>query len=208
MGSRHLLSMCYALRNMKLFFSLFQGHSCSKWKFPDQGSNQSCRCQPQPQPHGIQATTSTDTTAHGNTAEGGQGLNMQPHGYQSDSFPLHHNGNPKRSLYIISHLNIYNKPLKQSNCYNPHCIHRQSKLKDLQRTTQNHPGSKARMGPERQGFLRSSSVSFPFICSSVFFHANFGVNIFISFHLCLHHTLEDSKTPDSTFFLTVKILSS
>ena len=41
---------------------LFQGHTCSIWLFPGQGSNI-----PQPQQHRIRAMSVTYTTAHGNT---------------------------------------------------------------------------------------------------------------------------------------------
>ena len=47
----------------KYFFLFFQGHTCSIWKFPGQGSNESCSCQPMQ----IQALSATYTTAHGNT---------------------------------------------------------------------------------------------------------------------------------------------
>ena len=33
-----------------LLFALFGGHTCSIWKFPSQGQNGSCSCQPIPQP--------------------------------------------------------------------------------------------------------------------------------------------------------------
>ena len=48
-------------------FSSFQGCMCSIWKFPGQRLNRSCSCQPVPQPQkcGIQATSATYATAHG-----------------------------------------------------------------------------------------------------------------------------------------------
>ena len=38
-----------------LLFFAFQGSTCSIWRFPGEGSNRSCSCQPTPQPqqHGI-----------------------------------------------------------------------------------------------------------------------------------------------------------
>ena len=90
----------YIYRQIFFFFFFFlslQGCISSMWKFPGEGSNQSCSCQtpPQPQQHGIRAVSVTYTKAHGNTGsrptETDQGSNMHPHGYQSDSFPRHHN---------------------------------------------------------------------------------------------------------------------
>ena len=51
-----------------LFFWSFQDHTHGIWKFPGQGSNQSCGHWPKPQPQQcqIQATSLTDTTAQGN----------------------------------------------------------------------------------------------------------------------------------------------
>ena len=50
----------------------------------------------QPQQRRIWAASAAYTTAHGNTGslapEQGQGLKLHPHGYSSDSFPLHHDG--------------------------------------------------------------------------------------------------------------------
>ena len=47
---------------------LFQGCTCSIWKFPDEGLNQSCSYwpTPQPQPHWIEAASVIHATAHGN----------------------------------------------------------------------------------------------------------------------------------------------
>ena len=58
----HYLFIC-------LFIYLyFQGHTHTIWKFPGQGSNQSCSFWPMPQPQqrGIVATSVTHTTAHSN----------------------------------------------------------------------------------------------------------------------------------------------
>ena len=55
-----------------LFLGLFLGGrgvlTCSIWKFPDFGLNQSCNCQPVPQPRQcrIRATSAAYTTAHVN----------------------------------------------------------------------------------------------------------------------------------------------
>ena len=64
----------------------YQGHTCSIWRFPDQGSNWSCRCWPPPQPQQcqIRAANANYTTAHSNARslthwERGQGLNPHPH---------------------------------------------------------------------------------------------------------------------------------
>ena len=45
----------------------FRTEPVGMWKFPDKAFNQSCSCQlkPQPQQHGIQAVSTTYTTAHG-----------------------------------------------------------------------------------------------------------------------------------------------
>ena len=50
------------------FFCLFEGHTHSIWRFPGQGSNQSCSHQPtaQPQQHQILAASATYPTTHGN----------------------------------------------------------------------------------------------------------------------------------------------
>ena len=49
-------------------FNFFQSHTCSIWRFPGQGSNWSCTCQPTPQPQQRRtgSTFATYTTAHGN----------------------------------------------------------------------------------------------------------------------------------------------
>ena len=51
-----------------MYFWSFQGRTQGIWRFPGKGSNQSysCRSTPWPQQHGIQAASSTYTTAHGN----------------------------------------------------------------------------------------------------------------------------------------------
>ena len=50
-------------------YLFFYGRTSSTWRFPGEGSNQSCSCWPMPQPQQcqIQATSETYTTAHGNT---------------------------------------------------------------------------------------------------------------------------------------------
>ena len=92
---------------ISLFCFAFQGHTHDIWKFPGQGSNRSYSCwpmpqpQPQPQPQQcrIQDVSVTYTPAQGNAGslspDRGQGSNPQPHGSQSDSFPLSHDGNSK-----------------------------------------------------------------------------------------------------------------
>ena len=81
------------------FLSIFLGLHPQHMDVPRPGSNQSYCCRPQPQQCRIQVTSLTCTTAHGNTrslahwGQGGQGLNLLPHGYQSELFPLSHNGN-------------------------------------------------------------------------------------------------------------------
>ena len=54
------------------FFQLlsFSGHTHGIWRFPGQGSNRSCCCQPMPQAQQrvIRATSATYTTAHGNAS--------------------------------------------------------------------------------------------------------------------------------------------
>jgi len=49
-------------------FAISLGRSCSIWRFPGQGSNQSCSHWPMPEPQkrGIRAASATYTTAHGN----------------------------------------------------------------------------------------------------------------------------------------------
>ena len=76
-----------------LLFFFLNGRISDIWKFPGQGSNQSCNCQPQPQPQPqppwIQASSATYASAWGNPdpkpTDQGQGSNPHPHGYQSGS---------------------------------------------------------------------------------------------------------------------------
>ena len=83
-------------------------HTCSTQKFPGQGLNQSCSCQPtlQPQQLGIPALSVTYTAAHGNSnplpTERGQGLNLHPHGYQSGSLLISHN----RKFNFFNYFNV------------------------------------------------------------------------------------------------------
>ena len=58
----------FLLEMMKMYFSLFQGRTCSIWKFPGQASNQSYSWQhtPQPQQLGIRAVSVIYSTAHSN----------------------------------------------------------------------------------------------------------------------------------------------
>ena len=60
---------------------------------------------PEPQQRGTRAASVTYTTAQPDTQppEQGQGLNLCPHRYLSDSFPLSHNGNS-----IYHHFKVYN----------------------------------------------------------------------------------------------------
>ena len=51
---------------LPIYFA-FQDHTCSIWKFPGQGSSQSCSFWLTPQQHQIRATVLTYTIAHGNT---------------------------------------------------------------------------------------------------------------------------------------------
>ena len=67
----YLLSCLFERKKRKLcgfVFCFFQGCTCGTWRFPGQGLNQSCTCQPMPQPqqHGIRATSATHTTDNGN----------------------------------------------------------------------------------------------------------------------------------------------
>jgi len=70
-GALKVMLFCFLFILFYLFLSFchFLGCSRSIWRFPDQGSNQSCSHQPTPEPwqHGIQAAFATHTTAHGNT---------------------------------------------------------------------------------------------------------------------------------------------
>ena len=83
-------------------FLAFQGLIHGIWKFPSQGPNWSCshrhipahssagsklHLRPTPQ---LKATLDPQWV----TTEGGQGLNLHPHGYQSGSLPLCHHRNP------------------------------------------------------------------------------------------------------------------
>ena len=62
------------------FFFSFQDCTCSIWKFPDQGSNQSCSFQPatQPQQCGIWASSLTCTTAHSKARSQWAGPGIEP----------------------------------------------------------------------------------------------------------------------------------
>ena len=51
---------------LSLFFFFLKGCACGIWKFPDQGLNRTCHCQPQPQQCQIWTTSVTYTAAHGN----------------------------------------------------------------------------------------------------------------------------------------------
>ena len=84
---------------LSFLFLLFQGHTPCTWKFPGQGLNWCYSSEPtlQPQQHRIRAASAMYTTLTAmpdpRLTERGQGLNLQPHGYQSDLFPLCHSGN-------------------------------------------------------------------------------------------------------------------
>ena len=76
-SKKQRVSRYYPLYNLALediyitsatFFFFFQGCTCNKWRFPGQGSNQSCCCRPMPEPqqHQIRVASVTYTTAHGN----------------------------------------------------------------------------------------------------------------------------------------------
>ena len=56
------------IKDLAIFFFPFECHTCGIWKFPGQGSNWSCSCQPTPQPQqcSIWAVSVTNTVAHGN----------------------------------------------------------------------------------------------------------------------------------------------
>ena len=92
------------LRKLIFIFCLlsFQGCTCGIWRFPCWGSNRSCSCRPTPQPqqHQIRAVSMTlpQLTAmlDPQPTERGQGSNLQPHGFQSDSFLLCHDGNSRQ----------------------------------------------------------------------------------------------------------------
>ena len=55
--------------NSKNVVFFFKSHAHNIWKFPGEGSNQSCSCWPMPQAQQcqIQAMCVTYTAAHGNT---------------------------------------------------------------------------------------------------------------------------------------------
>ena len=62
-------AVCAHAIQCSFFVCFFFFWWCSIWRFPGQGSNWSCGCQPklQPQQRQIQATSVAYTTAHGNT---------------------------------------------------------------------------------------------------------------------------------------------
>ena len=100
---------------LNLFYFIFKGHTRDIWKFPGQGSNRSCSCQPTPQPQQrrIRGTSANDITTRGNArslnTERGQGLNPS-HGYQLGSLPLSHEGHSemfKFSMYFISFCSFF-----------------------------------------------------------------------------------------------------
>jgi len=84
----------------RVLFFLFFFHdlTCGIWKFPGQGSNWSCSCQPTPQrqQQGIRATFAMYTTAHGNagfsTHRAGPGIKHASSGSLVLNL-LSHNGN-------------------------------------------------------------------------------------------------------------------
>ena len=82
-----------------LFLNLFafQGHTCSIWKFPGKGSNQSCSGQHMPQPHQMRVVSATYTTDGGKV-----GQNLHPHGILVGSLLLSHNGNSASGSLICS----------------------------------------------------------------------------------------------------------
>jgi len=67
-GRRRETSCLFLFLFFFLFFCHFLGRSCGIWRFPGYELNQSCIHQPTPEPQqrGIQATSATYTTAHGN----------------------------------------------------------------------------------------------------------------------------------------------
>ena len=75
-----------------LFFP-FQGHTLGIQRSPGQGSNQSYSCRPTPQPRQI--------LTHLSRPGIDQGSNPQPHGSQSDSFSLRHDGNSYLGFFYI-----------------------------------------------------------------------------------------------------------
>ena len=78
------------------FFFFFQGYTCGIWKFSGQGSNRNYSCHSHSsrgsKPY-LQPRSQLMATPDSQPIERGQGLNPHPHGYQLDSFLLHHNGN-------------------------------------------------------------------------------------------------------------------
>ena len=86
----------------------FQVRTCGIWKFPGQGSNQNCSPGPMPEPQQreirahLRPTPQLRATLEPYPPEGGQGSNPHPHGYQLDSFPLHHDGNASIFLFLVS----------------------------------------------------------------------------------------------------------
>ena len=96
------------------FFPAFLGLHCGIWKFPAQGSNQSCSYgptpQPQPQPCQVRTTSATYTSAHGNTGSltQGRGSNPHPHGYQLGLLPLSYSRSSLRDAFFKA-INIFKK---------------------------------------------------------------------------------------------------
>ena len=92
-----------------LFFFAFQGHICGIWKFPGQGSNQSCSFWPTPQPQQcqIQVTSATYITAHSNTGSLTHRAKPGIEPASMDSFLLRHNGNSSQLLLPLQTLIIY-----------------------------------------------------------------------------------------------------
>ena len=68
LSNRFPISKIPPLAFFFFFFLIFLGPHQWHMEVPRQGPNQSCSCRPMPQPqqHGIQATSATYTTAHGN----------------------------------------------------------------------------------------------------------------------------------------------
>ena len=101
-----LMSFIYAF-----IFSSYFFFSCTHgiWKFPGQGLNWSCSCQPIPQPkqHGIWDTSVTYTTAHGDAESLTHWMRPGIEPISSGSLLLSHNGDSPhtyftpRNLYTI-----------------------------------------------------------------------------------------------------------
>ena len=101
-------------------FLSFQGCTRGVWRFPGQGlmgaaaaglcqSHSNARSEPHLRPI-PQLTAIPDPSP----TEQSQESNLQPHGSQLDSFPLHHDGNSykssfKNSVLLISNMNIISK---------------------------------------------------------------------------------------------------